>query len=161
MSETKKTWFTKTIARGTVQDTALELFNKGEITSDVKAILDGLFEGKTTVLNTMVRNSDGEIVFKRCSYFGVYMDINEFGTVGKDEQGNVKYSHQSKQGAAATRKAKSKLEKAINEADEQLEIDEDVSAWKEAKSAAVAASDEKVEFDGESFATFEEATAAL
>ena len=93
MSDTKKTWFTKTVARETVVAKTADLLEAGEISADVKAILDGLFEGKVAVSNTIVRDEDGVAVLKRCSYFGIYLPVSEFGTTGKDEQGNPKLSN--------------------------------------------------------------------
>ena len=153
-----KTWFTKTIARETVEAETSKLLKAGEISEEVKSLLDGLFAGKTTVSNTLVKNADGEVMFKRCSYFEGYLPISEFGTVGKNEDGTPKYSYQSKAGAAAARKAKSDLEQAIKDADAQLEVDEDVAAWKDAKAAAVKASDEKAEYTGDEvlYATYED-----
>lgn len=163
MATTEKTWFTKTIARDTLSAKTAELLNDGEISQDVKDMLDGLFAGRTVASNTIVKNEDGEVVMKRCSYFEGYLPIEDFGTVGKDDNGATKYSYQSKAGAAATRKAKTTLENAIKDADEQLEVDEDVAAWKSAKAEAVTASEVKADYDGEStlIATYEDAKEAV
>lgn len=166
MSEntTEKTWFTKTIARETLETATAKLLADEEISSETKTYLDNLFAGRTVATNTMVKDADGEIVMKRCSYFEAYLPIEEFGTVGKDEKtGDTKYGYQSKAGAAAARLSKATLAKAITEADEQLEVDEDVAAWKQAKADAVRASDIKAEYDGESelIATYEEACEAV
>jgi len=158
MATTEKTWFTKTIARETVEAKTAQLMVEGEISQEVKTILDGLFAGKTVATHTLITNEDGDVVMKRCSYFEGYLPIDEFGTVGIDKDGKKKFSYQSKAGAAATRATKSTLEKAINEADEQLEVDEDVQAWKAAKSEAVTASEVKAEYDGDNtmYATYED-----
>ena len=160
---TEKTWFTKTLARDTLTAKTAELLNDGEISQEVKTMLDGLFAGKTVATNTMVRDEDGNIVMKRCSYFGVYLPIEAFGTVGKDDEGKSKYSYQSKEGAAASRATKTTLDKAIKEADEQLEVDEDVQSWKQSKADAVTASEEKSEYDGEhdAIATYEDACESI
>ncbi len=149
MENTEKTWFTKTIAREAVEALTTTLMGNGTIDEATKAQFDTLFAGRTVATNTMVKDADGNIVMKRCSYFEGYLPIEEFGTVGKDDAGEVKYSYQSKLGAAAGRKTKSDLEKAIKEADEQLEVDEDVAAWKAAKSDAVKASEIKAEYVGD------------
>jgi len=160
---TEKTWFTKTIARETLSAKTAELLTNGDITSDIKDALDTLFAGRVVASNTIVRDADGDVVMKRCSYFEGYLPIEDFGTVGKDDNDEVKYSYQSKAGASAARKSKSTLEAAIKEADEQLEVDEDVSAWKSAKAEAVINSEVKAEYDGEStlIATYEDACEAV
>ena len=149
MATTEKTWFTKTIARETLIALTATLLDEEAITLEAKTQLDSLFAGRTVASNTLVKDEDGIVVLKRCSYFGGYLPVSEFGTVGKDEEGNPKLAYQSKAGAAAARKAKSALETAIGEADAQLEVDEDVQAWKSAKAEAVTASDTKSEYDGE------------
>ncbi len=159
MANTEKTWFTKTIARETVEEATKSLLAEDRIDVETQTLLNNLFAGRTVATNTMVKDADGIIVMKRCSYFEGYLPIEEFGTVGKDDEGNVKYSYQSKPGAACQRKAKSDLANAISEADEQLEVDEDVQEWKAAKSEAVKQSEIKCEYDGESdlILTYEEA----
>ena len=163
MSDTKKTWFTKTVAREALTAKTAELFEAGEITQEVKTTLDGLFAGKVVATNTIVRDDEGVAVLKRCSYFGIYLPVSEFGTVGKDEQGNSKLAYQSKLGAAAARHSKTELENALKEADVQLEETEDIKAWKEAKAEAVAQSEIKAEYDGdaENYATYEDALESI
>jgi len=163
MANEKKTWFTKTVARDALTALTSELLGDGEISKEVKERLDSLFAGKVAVSNTMVRDDEGNVVMKRCSYYGVYLPIDEFGTVGKDEQGNPKYSYQSRAGAAAARKTKSELEAALVAANEQLEADEDIQAWKEAKADAIAKSEEKSEYDGDAvaYATYEDALESI
>ena len=140
MSESK--WFTKTIAREALAAMITELGD--EISEQTAITLNGLFASKrkgggaTTTITI-----DGEIVGKKCSVLGRYLEISEFGTVGKNEDGSVKYSYQSKEGAKIARKKKSTLEEAINTADLELEETEDIQAWKSAKVEA------KVEFDAE------------
>ena len=111
MATTEKTWFTKTIARETVEAKTAQLMVEGEISQEVKTILDGLFAGKTVATHTLITNEDGDVVMKRCSYFEGYLPIDEFGTVGIDKDGKKKFSYQSKAGAAATRATKSTLRK--------------------------------------------------
>jgi len=163
MANTEKTWFTKTIARETVEAKTAQLLNDGSIDVETKSILDGLFAGRTVASNTIVKDENGDVVMKRCSYFEGYLPIEDFGTVGKDDNGDVKYSYQSKAGATAARKAKSDLEKAIKEADEQLEVDEDVQAWKSSKAEAVTNSEVKADYEGDStlIATYEDACEAV
>ena len=159
MATTEKTWFTKTIARETLSAALADM----DIEQEQKDLLNNLFAGRTVASNTLVRNEDGEVVMKRCSYFEGYLPIEDFGTVGKDDNGATKYSYQSKAGAAATRKAKTTLDNAIKDADEQLEVDEDVASWKSAKAEAVTNSEVKADYDGEStlIATYEDACEAI
>jgi len=163
MSETKKTWFTKTVAREAVQELTAVLLAEDEISPEVKAKLDGLFEGKVVASNTLVKDDEGNVVFKRCSYFGIYLPVADFGTVGKDENGVPKLAYQSKLGAAAARHTKTELDNALKEADVQLEETEDIKAWKEAKAEAVAQSEIKAEYEGDSenYATYEDALESI
>ena len=163
MATTEKTWFTKTIARDTLSALTATLLEEGELSQEVKNQLDGLFAGRQVATNTLVKNSEGETVLKRCSYFGGYLPVSEFGTVGKDDEGNAKLSYQSKAGSAAARKAKSTLEGLIADADAQLEVDEDVQAWKASKAEAVVQSEIKAEYEGdvEMIATYEDACESI
>ena len=163
MATTEKTWFTKTIARDTLSALTATLLEAGELSQEVKTQLDGLFAGRQVATNTLVKDEDGVVVLKRCSYFGGYLPVSEFGTVGKDEDGTPKLAYQSKAGAAAARKAKSELETSISEADAQLEVDEDVAKWKASKAEAVLASEEKADYVGEveMIATYEDACESI
>lgn len=155
----EKNWFTKTKARDAITELTATLLASEDISEEAKVQLDKLFAGKTVATNTLVRNVDGEVVMKRCSYFEGYLPISEFGTVGKDDKGEVKFSYQSKAGSAAVRATKTALQKALDEADENLEVDEDIKAWKTAKAEAVADSEIKAEYDGDEvlIMTFEDA----
>ncbi len=163
MATTEKTWFTKTIARETLSALTATLLEEGEISQEIKSQLDGLFAGRQVSTNTLVKDTDGNVVLKRCSYFGGYLPVSEFGTVGKDDDGVAKLSYQSKAGASAARKSKSTLEGLIAEADAQLEVDEDVQAWKSSKAQAVAESEIKAEYEGEieMIATYEDACESI
>lgn len=91
----------------------------------VLALFDGKSTGSSTGSTTLVYNDNGEVIAKRCSYFGVFFDIAEFGKRGDT------YSYQSKLAESLVRKARTA---AINEkklADEEL-ADEviDVAQWK-------------------------------
>lgn len=100
----------------------------GEVETVSLAAVLALFDGKSTGSTgstTLVYNDNGEVVAKRCSYFGVFFDIAEFGKRGDT------YSYQSKLAESLVRKARTA---AINEkklADEEL-ADEviDVAQWK-------------------------------
>ncbi len=160
MSQETK-WFTKTIARTSVEELSATLIENGEISEEIAKQFNDLFASKrkgggatTTVM------VDGEIVGKKCSVLGRYLPISEFGTVGKDDKGEVKYSYQSKEGGKVSRTKKSTFEEAINNADLELEETEDISAWKEAKAEAKAEFDSKVVSDL-GFETSEELTASL
>lgn len=100
----------------------------GEVETVSLAAVLALFDGKSTGSTgstTIVYSEDGEVIAKRCSYFGVFFDIAEFGKRGDT------YSYQSKLAESLVRKARTA---AINEkklADEEL-ADEviDVAQWK-------------------------------
>ncbi len=154
-----KNWFTKTKAREAITALTTELLELEDITLDAKNKLDSLFAGRTATTNTLVLNDSGEVVMKRCSYFEGYLPISEFGTVGKDDKGAVKYSYMSKLGSKETRDTKTALQAALDSADKQLEVDEDIQAWKSAKATAVANSDEKADYSGDAvlIMTYEDA----
>lgn len=124
MSEAKAKNYT--LSKSKVRETIEEAF-AGQETVSLAAVL-ALFDGKSggsTGSTTMVYNDAGEVIAKRCSYFGVFFDIAEFGKRGDT------YSYQSKTAESLVRKARTN---AINEkklADEQL-ADEviDVAQWK-------------------------------
>ena len=157
-----KTWFTKTIASETLATKVSDLLDRDEISEEAAIELNKLFASARSGggATTTVRNSDGETVGKRCSYLKRYFPISEFGTIGKDDEGNVKYGYQSKEGAKLARKAKSKYEEAIATADEMLEKTEDIQAWKAAKAEAKAAYEAPVESEL-GYATAEELLASL
>lgn len=133
-----------------------------EDTVKVQDILDLFESGRSGgTSSTLVFNDDGEVIAKRCSYFGVFMPIDEFG-----KRGDV-YSYQSKLAESLVRKANSLAITAKKLADEEL-ADEviDVSSWKEKlseiekmKEAKVAITD--VEDAPQYFETAEEAQKAL
>ncbi len=90
--------------------------------------------GNSTGESTIAIDEDGEIIGKRCSYFGVYMDISEFGTMGTDDEGNVKYGYQSKPAQKCIRLRKADADKMKDELDKNLDETGDLDAWREAKS---------------------------
>jgi len=164
--ETKKDWFTKTKAREALEEKLTSMVSNGLVSAEAAAELNKLFEGKSRNTETSTVTVDGVIVAKRCSYFGVFMPIDEFGTVGKDEKGDQKYGYQSKLAASIVRARKTKAAEMLKAADEALEENEDIAAWKEAKAEAAEYESEKVaiqdtEYDGESWETIEEAQAAF
>ena len=162
MSEKK--WFTKTTARETVTEKVKELLASEDINEKAAEELNALFAGKQrTSTSTLVKNDDGDIVGKRCSVFGVYMPISEFGTTGTNEDGTPKYAYQSKEGAKAVRDRKKAYEEALKAADNALEETEDVEAWKEAKALAKEEYEAPYVYDGETevFDTAEDLLASL
>lgn len=133
----EKNWFTKTIAREAVEELTKELVESGDISSEVGERFNKLFASSRRGGGSTTVKVDGEIVGKKCSYLGRYLPISEFGTMGTEEDGvTVKYAYQSKEGAKLARASKSTFEKAIEEADLELEETEDIKAWKEAKAKA-------------------------
>lgn len=115
------------LSKSKVREMILEKFSP-EASVTVQEILDifgsagGSAGGFTS---TLVKNSEGIVVGKKCSYFGVYMFIEQFGKRGD------KYSHMSKLGDSLTRKAATvaKNEKAVLDerlADNAITVEE----WK-------------------------------
>lgn len=156
--ETK--WFTKTIARDEITALANGLVEDGELSQETAAQFIALFASKRKGggVSTTV-TVDGVIIGKKCSYLQRYLPISEFGTLGKDDKGEVKYAYQSKEGAKLARKAKAEFEEAIASADLALEETEDIAEWKQAKL------DAKAEFEADvvselGFETAEELTEA-
>ncbi len=142
-TETK--WFTKTIARTEVETLSAKLIDEGTIDQETADLFNALFASKrkgggatTTVI------IDGEIVGKRCSYLQRYLPISEFGTMGTNDDGSVKYAYQSKEGAKLARAKKSAYDQAIAQADLTLEETEDISAWKSEKLEAKTAFEAEV-----------------
>lgn len=135
----------------------------GQETVSLAAVL-ALFDGKatgSTGSTTMVYNEAGEVIAKRCSYFGVFFDIAEFGKRGDT------YSYQSKLAESLVRKARTSAINAKKLADEEL-ADEviDVAQWKARLADIEASKDareaiETVEDAPEHFETAEDAKAAL
>ena len=112
---------------------------------------------------TTVFDDEGNVIGKKCSYFGLYMPISEFGTMGKDEDGNIKYSYQSKEAQKCIRERKKEVEKMNAEAEAQLDETGDVDAWREAKSEIAEYAESKCELpEGiEAYDTAEDLKAAL
>ncbi len=160
-TNTEAKWFTKTIARNEITTLTETLIDNGDISPEIAKQFIDLFASKrkgggaTTTIKV-----DGVIVGKKCSVLGRYLPIEDFGTVGKDEEGNVKYSYQSKEGAKLMRAKKSEFEEAINTADLELEETEDIQAWKTAKIEAKEIMDAPIESE-EGFETEEDFVASL
>jgi len=130
---------------------------------DVKDVI-ALFEGKgkgTTAGSTLVKDADGNVIGKRCSYFGVYMPIEEFGKRGEN------YAYQCKLAESIGRKKRTEIVNKKAELDEQLQNEEiTVAEWKEALAELEKMKDEKVtitdiEDAPEYFETAEELIEAL
>ena len=159
---TTKTWFTKTIARDTLAKALKDMVEFEEIDQTAADKLNKLFASARSGggVSTSVFDDDGVLIGKKCSVLGRYLPISEFGTVGKDDEGNIKYSYQSKAGAKIMRDKKSELAKALTQADEDLEETEDIAAWKQAKADAKTEYDAPVE-STEGYETAEELKEAL
>lgn len=88
-----------------------------------------LFEsqaGSGAVGQTTLVYKDGAVVGRRCSYFGKFMYIEEFGKRGDT------YAFQSKLAESLVRKARTEAVKAKDVADEALANEEiGVAEWKE------------------------------
>ncbi len=106
----------------------------GEVAiNDVLALFASAERG-TTGETTLVFNENGEVIGKKCSYFGVYMPISEFGTMGKEEDGTPKYAYQSKAAQKCLREKRKEIEEMKEKIDAELEETNDLDAWREAKS---------------------------
>lgn len=130
---------------------------------DIEDVLS-LFNGATrssTGSTTLVTNEDGDVVGKRCSYFGVYMLIEEFGKRGET------YGYQSKLAESIARKAKTEGVNLKKLADEELAAEViTVSEWKERLSDIAEMSEQRVSIDTiddapQHFETAEDLLAAL
>lgn len=151
------------LSKTKVRDMITDAF-PGVETVSLAAVL-ALFDGQSSTGNpgstTIVYNDEGEVIAKRCSYFGVFFDIAEFGKRGDT------YGYQSKLAESLVRKARTN---AINEkklADEQL-ADEviDVAQWKAKLADIEANKDARIEISvvedaPEHYETAEEAKSAL
>ncbi len=143
-TETK--WFTKTIARDAITELTKALVSDGVIEQETADQFNALFASKRKgggVTTTVT--IDGDIVGKRCSFLQRYLPIADFGTMGTNEDGSVKYAYQSKEGAKLARAKKTVYEQAIAQADLTLEEVEDITAWKAAKLEAKTAFEADVE----------------
>ncbi len=125
---------TYALSKKRVRETILEHFNAGDQVT-VEEIL-ALFASaeRSAGESTLVIDEDGNVVGRKCSYFGKYLPIDQFGTLGKDDEGNVKYSYQSKAAQKCIRERKKQVAEMVAQADAELEETEDLDAWKAAKS---------------------------
>lgn len=123
-----------------------------------------LFESQTgsgTVGQTTLVYKDGEVVGRRCSYFGKFMYIDEFGKRGDT------YAFQSKLAESLVRKARTEAVKAKDVVDEALSNEEiGVAEWKSKLAEIEASKDAKVSIDSVNqapahFETAEELLASL
>ena len=108
---------------------------EGEETISKAAVLE-LFASAdrgATGETTLVFDGD-EVVGKRCSYFGLYLPISEFGTMGKEEDGSVKYAYQSKPAQKLLREKKKEVDEMKEKIEAELDETGDLDAWREAKS---------------------------
>lgn len=158
-TKTKSYALSKTKVREMIE----EKFGTEDVQVSLAAVL-ALFEGQTggnSGSTTIVYNEAGEVVAKRCSYFGVFFDIAEFGKRGET------YSYQSKLAESLVRKARTEAINAKKDADEELS-DEVITVveWK-AKLAEIEANKEArlaitdIEDAPEYFETAEEAKEKL
>lgn len=148
------------LSKSKVREMILEVYPNVEQTVSVQDILD-LFNSNGTggFTSTLVRDESGNVVGKKCSYFGVFMFIDEFGVRGD------KYAHMSKLGESLTRKSateKKNTKAALDAqlADGTITVDE----WKDQLASmenAPRISIDSVESAPAHFATAEELLAAL
>lgn len=127
---------------------------------DVLAIFKAK-SGGSAGQTTLVYNEDGEVIGKRCSYFGVFMLIEEFGKRGDT------YSYQSKLAESIVRKQRTAANNTKKLADEELaEEIITVEEWREKLTEIADMKETKVaitDIDGapEYFETAEDLKAAV
>lgn len=146
------------LSKSKVKEMISSVYPNAEQTVTVQDILD-LFNSNTTggFTSTLVRNDYGVVVGKKCSYFGVFMHIEEFGLRGG------KYAHMCKLGESLTREAATakKRAKAMLDAklaDGTITVDE----WKaKMNETAERVSIEEAQHRPEYFETPEELLATL
>lgn len=135
---------------------------EGQETVKLSDVLS-LFEAKSSSNGgtTLVYDDQGDVIAKRCSYFGVFFAISEFG-----KRGDV-YGYQSKLAESLVRKARSAAANAKKLADTELADGViDVSEWREKLSAIAELGSSKtditeIEDAPVSYPTAEEAKSAL
>lgn len=118
----------------------------GEDTAKTVTVEDVLkvFESNSSgsVGQTTLVFKDGEVVGRRCSYFGKFMYIEEFGKRGDT------YAFQSKTAESLVRKARTEAIKAKSVADEQLADEQiGVADWKQKLAEIEASKEVKVMID--------------
>lgn len=107
--------------------------------ADVIAIFEAK-SGGAAGATTLVYSDEGEVTAKRCSYFGVFFRINEFGKRGDT------YGYQSKLAESLVRKARTAAINAKKLADEELADDSiTVDEWREKLSEIEEMKDARVE----------------
>ena len=119
-----------------------------------------LFEGRTNASagSTLVKDADGNVIGKRCSYFGKFMPISEFGKRGEN------YAYQCKTAEAIGRKLRAEAIKAKDALDERLANEEiSIAEWKEGLAEIEEMKNQKQELPENviAFDTAEELLAAL
>lgn len=115
-----------TLSKTKVREMLTEKFGKdGEVEVKLSDVL-ALFVGKSKEAgSTLVKDAEGNVVGKRCSYFGIFMPISEFG-----KRGEV-YAYQCKLAESLNRKARTAALAAKAALDEQLANEEiSVAEWK-------------------------------
>lgn len=86
-----------------------------------------LFESNKTQ-NKNIYDENGNIIKRRCAALDVYLPIDEFGTIGKDKNGQPKHSYYSKLGMKVKRAYENEINKlkdklvAVKTAKEMKEI---------------------------------------
>ena len=141
----KKPYKSYTYSKKQIREMITEKFGEENVTVELDDIL-ALFESKSggpTGEATTIKDADGNVVAKRCSYFEEFLPIEHFGTVGKDDDGNPKYAYQSKPAQAIVRATKKQVAEMLDKADAVLEETEDIEQWKELKAEAAALEAEK------------------
>lgn len=122
---------TYALSKKKVREIILDKFNENDEVK-VSDILE-LFKSAERAVgeSTLVKDDEGNVIGRKCSYFGLYLPIDQFGTMGTDEEGNPKYSYQSKPAQKCIRETKKKIATIKAQADADLEETEDLEAWKE------------------------------
>ena len=122
------------LSKKKVRETILEKFNQNDEVkvSDILALFESA--GRAVGETTLVYDEEGNVVGRKCSYFGKYLPINQFGTMGTDEDGNPKYAYQSKPAQKLIREHKKQVAEMAAKIEAELEETGDVDAWREAKS---------------------------
>lgn len=143
---TKSYALSKTKVREMISEKFGEDTNVEVKLADVLALFDGKSNGSTAG-SALVKDADGNIVGKRCSYFGKFMPISEFGKRGEN------YAYQCKLAESIGRKKRTEAINAKAALDEQLANEEiSVEEWKAGLAEIEAKKSEKVELPADAVA---------
>ena len=99
-----------TFSKAKARELLLQAFGK-DLDKEVKLEdVIKLFESNKTQ-DKNIYDDEGNIIKRKCAALNVYFPISEFGTIGKDKNGNVKYNYYSKLGQKVKRAYESELNK--------------------------------------------------